>query len=256
MPTPVPVLHPCAAALVRGEGDMLQDQAYFRRLGVAYDVPGLLGVLRDHKPRSAMPLACHALADLQATEALPVLKALADFSIQDVKATSVLAVARLCGADATDWLTECLVRKGTLKSYVLWALAAVADPRAWPAVQAWSAPLIRKLERKPERPVLSNLVFAIAYIEQVADIYPEAVGLLERFAAVAQTLPPGDLTEFRHFTRLFARSAATTGPAPNWLAQVMAALPSGGGRCQPGPDIGRIGPPDLGARAPGEHDAQ
>lgn len=81
---------------------MLQDQAYFRRLGVAYDVQGLLGVLRGHKPRSAMPLACHALADLQATEALPVLKALADFSIQDVKATSVLAVARLCGADATD----------------------------------------------------------------------------------------------------------------------------------------------------------
>ncbi|EJE52597.1 hypothetical protein PMI14_02695 [Acidovorax sp. CF316] len=256
MPTPAPVLHPSAAALVRGEGDMLQDRAYFRRLGVPYDAQGLLGVLRNRKPRSAMPLACHSLADLHATEALPVLKELADFSMQDVKATSVLAVARLCGAEATDWLTECLVRKGTLKSYVLWALAAVADPRAYPAVKAWSDPLIRKLERKPEKPALSNLVFAIAYLEQVAQIHPEAVGLLARFEAVARTLPPGDLSEFRSFTRMFARSAATTDPVPDWLAQVVAALPSECRLHQPSPDIGRVGPSDLGGLAPREHDAQ
>jgi len=218
MQTAADALHPCAAALVRGDMDMLNDRDYFRRLGIAYDVQGLLAVLRNHKPKSAMPLACHSLADMRAFEALPVLKELADFPVQDVKATSVLAVARLCGAEATDWLTECLVRKGPLKGYVLWALAAVADPRAYPAVKAWAVPLIRKVERKPEAPVLRNLVFAIAYLEQVAQIHPEADGLLERFEAVARTLPPGDLSEFRSFTRMLARSAATADPVPNGLA--------------------------------------
>lgn len=233
MPLPAHALHPCAAALVRSDMDVLKDRDYFRRLGIAYDVQGLLAVLHNHKPKSAMPLACHSLADMGAFEALPVLRELAEFPVQDVKATAVLAVARLCGAEATDWLTECLVRKGTLKSYVLWALAAVADPRAYPAVRAWADPLIRKVERKPEAPALRNLVFAIAYLEQVAQIHPEAVGLLERFEAVARTLPPGDLSEFRSFTRMFSRNAACTDHAPT------------------GPEIGSTGP-SIG----GLHDAK
>ncbi|MES2612883.1 MAG: HEAT repeat domain-containing protein [Pseudomonadota bacterium] len=227
--------------------DVLNDRDYFRRLGIAYDVQGLVAVLHSHKPKSAMPLACHSLADMGALEALPVLKELADFPVQDVKATSVLAVARLCGAEATDWLTECLARKGTLKSYVLWALAAVADPRAYPAVKAWAAPLIRKVERRPEKPALSSLVFDIAYLEQVTQIHPEAIGLLERFEAVARTLPPGELSEFRSFTRMFARKAATTGPAPNGLERVMDALSPGCSLQPPRPGIDSTGPSAPGA---------
>ena len=45
-----------------------------------------------------------------------VLKTLADYPVEDVRATSVLAVARLAGREETPWLVECLSRRGTLKS--------------------------------------------------------------------------------------------------------------------------------------------
>src|SRR6185503_1104854 len=150
METESEALHPSAATLVRDGEDVREDMAYFRKLGIPYDPKSLIEVLTRHKPKSAMPVACHSLADMRAKEAIPVLKTLADFPMEDVKATSVLAVARLCGKDETPWLVECLTRKGTLKGYVLWALAAVADPMAYPAVKAWFAPQLRKLERNPE----------------------------------------------------------------------------------------------------------
>jgi hypothetical protein len=105
-------LHPSAASLVRDDEDVRGDMAYFRKLGIPYEPKSLVEVLTCHKPKSAMPIACHSLADMRAKEAIPVLKSLADFPIEDVKATSVLAVARLCGKDETPWLVECLTRKG------------------------------------------------------------------------------------------------------------------------------------------------
>ncbi len=205
MEEPSQALHPCAAALVRYHRDVATDMDYFRRLGIAYAPESLIAVLRSHKPRSAMPSACHSLADMGAREAIPVLKELADFPVQDVKATSVLAVARLCGAQETAWLAECLSRKGTLKGYVLWALAAVADPQAYPAVKAWITPMLRKLERSPEVDARGNIVFAIAYLEQVTLSHPEATGLLERFHKVAPLLPRAKVSELAQFTRMFSR---------------------------------------------------
>lgn len=205
MEKPSQALHPCAAALVRYDRDVANDMDYFRRLGIAYGPESLIAVLRSNKPKSAMPSACHSLADMGAREAIPVLKELADFPVQDVKATSVLAVARLCGAEETAWLAECLSRKGTLKGYVLWALAAVADPRAYPAVKAWITPMLRKLERSPEVDARGNIVFAIAYLEQVTQSHPEAIGLLERFQEVVPLLPRAKVSELAQFTRMFSR---------------------------------------------------
>jgi hypothetical protein len=91
--------------------------SYFRKLGVKYEADALIDLLRREKPKSAMPAACHSLADLNARHAVPVLKTLADYPVQDMKATSVLAVARLAGSEETPWLVECLSRKGTLKGY-------------------------------------------------------------------------------------------------------------------------------------------
>jgi hypothetical protein len=173
METQSQVLHPSAARLVRDDEDVRDDMAYFRKLGIPYEPKSLIEVLTRHKPKSAMPTACHSLADMRAKEAIPILKSLADFPIQDVKATSVLAVARLCGKDETPWLVECLTRKGTLKGYVLWALAAVADPRAYAAVKAWFVPQLWKLERNPEGDSRGNVVFAVAYLEQMTQHYPE-----------------------------------------------------------------------------------
>src|ERR1041385_7832318 len=124
-------LHPSAASLVRDDEDVRADMADFHQLGIAYEPKSLIAVLTSHKPKSAMAIACHSLADLRATEAIPILNSLADFPLEDGKAGSVIAVARLCGKDETPWLIECLTRKATLKGYVLWALAAVGDPGAY-----------------------------------------------------------------------------------------------------------------------------
>jgi hypothetical protein len=203
-------LHPSAACLVRDDEDVRNDMAYFRKLGIPYEPKSLIEVLTRHKPKSAMPITCHSLADMRAQEAIPVLKSLADFPIEDVKATSVLAVARLCGKDETPWLVECLTRKGTLKGYVLWALAAVADPRAYEAVKAWFVSQLRKLERNPEADSRGNVVYAVAYLEQMTQHYPEVSELLERFREIAPQLPGNIPSELAFFTRTF--SAWKTNP--------------------------------------------
>jgi hypothetical protein len=197
-------LHPTAAALLPYEERVEEDRSYFRKLGVKYEPDALIALLRREKPRSAMPVACHSLADLNARHAVPVLKTLADYPVEDVKATSLLAVARLAGSEETPWLVECLSRKGTLKSYVLWALAAVGDPAACGAVTTWFERQLRKLERDPAGDPRGNVVFAVAYLEQMTEHRPEVVELLDRFKGVAPKLPRHVRSELGHFTRLFA----------------------------------------------------
>jgi hypothetical protein len=199
-----PELHPAAASLVPYEEGLRDDRAYFRKLGVAYEADALIDLLKREKPKSAMPVACHSLADLNARHAVPILKTLADYRVQDVKATSVLAVARLAGREETPWLVECLSRKGTLKAYVLWALAAVGDPAAYGAVAAWFEKQLRKLERDPTIDSPGNVVFAVAFLEQMTDHHPDVVGLLDRFTRVAPQLPGHVRSELAKFTRLFA----------------------------------------------------
>jgi hypothetical protein len=196
-------LHPTAEALLPYEERLQDDVAYFRKLGVKYEADALIELLKREKPRSAMPIACHSLADLNARHAVPVLKTLADYPVEDVKATSVLAVARLAGGDETPWLVECLSRKGTLKSYVLWALASIGDPAAYGAVKTWFEKQLRKLERDPAvNP--GGAVFAVAYLEQMTDDHPEVTGLLDRFKVVAPKLPRHVQSELAHFTWMLA----------------------------------------------------
>lgn len=205
-------LHPTAALLLPYEERLKDDMAYFRKLGVKYEADALIDLLTREKPKSAMPVACHSLADLNARHAVPILKTLADYPVQDVKATSVLAVARLAGSEETPWLVECLSRKGTLKGYVLWALAAVGDPAAYGAVKTWFEKHLRQLERNPTGDSLGNVVFAVAYLEQVTEHHPEVTGLLDRFRAVEPKLPGNVRSELGHFTRMFAHPKHTHGP--------------------------------------------
>ena len=205
-------LHPTAAMLLPYEERLKDDMLYFRKLGVKYEADALIDLLKREKPKSAMPVACHSLADLNAKQAIPVLKTLADYPVQDVKATSVLAVARLAGSDETPWLVECLSKKRTLKGYVLWALAAVGDPAAYGAVKTWFEKHLRKLERNPNSDSLGNVVFAVAYLEQMTEHRPEVVGLLDRFKLVAPKLPRNIPSELGRFTRMFADWKNKHGP--------------------------------------------
>lgn len=203
MKPPSEALHPAAASLQRDDEDVRADMAYLRKLGIRYEPDALIEVLTRHKPKTAMPVVCHSLADLGAREAIATLKSLADFPIEDVKASSVLAVARLCGKEETPWLVACLTRKGTLKGYVLWALAAIADPAACAGVKAWFIPQLAKLERMPETSSRGNVVFAVAYLEQMTQHDPEANELLERFRRIAPKLR--DLhPALAFYTRMFA----------------------------------------------------
>ena len=194
------------------EERLKDDMSYFRKLGVKYEADALIDLLKREKPKSAMPVACHSLADLNAKHAVPVLKTLADYPVQDVKATSVLAVARLAGSDETPWLVECLSRKGTLKGYVLWALAAVGDPAAYGAVKTWFEKHLRKLERNATGDSPGNVKFAVAYLEQMTEHHPEVMGLLERFKVMAPKLPRNVRSDLGHFTRMFADTTNKHGP--------------------------------------------
>lgn len=194
--------HPTAALLRPDQARLQEDASYFRKLGVKYEADALIELLKREKPKSAMPIACHSLADLNARHAVPILKSLADYPVQDVKSTSVLAVARLAGSDETPWLVECLSRKGTDNGYVLWALAAVGDPAAYDAVAGWFQKQLRKLEKDPTGDPPRNIVFAVAYLEQMTSHHPSAVDLLTRFEAVVPNLPKHVRSELATFTRM------------------------------------------------------
>jgi HEAT repeat protein len=199
-------LHPAAATLESVNLQRLSHELYFHHLGIPYEPEPLLKVLRERKPKTAIPAACHGLANLGAREAIPELKALADFSKADVKATSVLAIARLGGHEETSWLTDCLSAQGTDKGYVMWALAAVGDPAAYGAVRHWFEPILKKLEKDPDSDRRGRSVFAIAYLEQITDEHPEAMALLKRFHVVVPSLDLSIHTQLAQFTRSYARS--------------------------------------------------
>jgi hypothetical protein len=197
-------LHPAAASVEWVATRQPEDEAYFRKLSIAYTSEGLLGVLTNEKPKSAMPSACHGLANLKAFQALPVLKRLAAYPKSDVKACSVLAVARLAGKTETPWLVECLSLKGTDKGYVLWALAMGADPAAYHAVRAWFEPVLRKLERDPTSDSWGRHIHAVAYLEQVVHVNPEAQELLKRYRVVVPTLDCSQRNQLAGQTLMFS----------------------------------------------------
>ena len=198
-------LHPAAASVACVAAYQREDEIYFRKLGVSYTSEGLSSVLINEKPKSAMSSACHGLANLKATETLPILKRLADYPKSDVKACSVLAVARLAGKTETPWFIECLSIKGTDKGYVLWALAMVADPAAFFAVKAWLEPVLHKMERNPSADSCDKHIHAVAYLEQVAHIFGgEVKELLGRYQAVVPNLDPAIRQQLARQTLMFA----------------------------------------------------
>ena len=199
------IKHPAAAALEPDDQMVQFHREYFASLRKRFEPSALMEVLEKRKPKSAMSWACSGLKYLGATEAIPLLKELADFPVMDVKATSVLAVARLGGRKETPWLIECLSRKGTDKTYVLWALASIADPAALSAVSRWFEPQLRALERKPESDRTGKVVFAVAYLEQVATGDSRTIALLDRFKELAPRLHTDVRRELEAYTKMFAK---------------------------------------------------
>lgn len=87
---------------------------------------------------------------------------------------------------------------------MLWALAIVADPAAADAVAAWFEPVLRKLERLPASAPSGRHVFAVAYLEQVAQALPKAQALLVRYRAVVPQLDTTIRQQLISQTRSFA----------------------------------------------------
>ena len=92
------------------------------------------------------------------------------------------------------------------------ALAAVGDPAAYGAVKTWFEKHLRKLERDPADDSLGNVVFAVAYLEQMTEHHPEVMGLLDRFRVVAPKLPGNVRSQLGHFTRMFPEWKKKSGP--------------------------------------------
>lgn len=199
------VQHPAAVALDPIDKIVQLHREYFAGLRKPFEPSALIEVLEKRKPKSALSWACSGLNYLGATEAIPLLKEMADFPIMDVKATAILAVAQLGGRKETPWLIECLSRKGTDKTYVLWALASIADPAALSAVSSWFEPHLRALERKPDSDSTGKVVFAVAYLEQVATGDTKITALLERFKELAPRLQRNVRSELESYTKMFAK---------------------------------------------------
>ena len=78
-------IHPTAAMLLPYEERLKDNMSYFRKLGVKHEADALIDLLKREKPKSAMPVAWHSLADLNAKHAIPFLKTLAEYPVHDIR---------------------------------------------------------------------------------------------------------------------------------------------------------------------------
>lgn len=109
-----------------------------RHKDLVWNEDGLLGLVEAQASRMDVYWAVIGLRHCGGHRCIPALKALATHPAQDVKATAMLTIAQLAGADETPYYAECLSDPSyKAKDYALWAIGEVGDARALDAVHVY-----------------------------------------------------------------------------------------------------------------------
>jgi HEAT repeat protein len=134
-----------------------------------------------------------ALRDCGSARSVPILKSLSTYPKQDVKCCAILTIAQVAGGAETPYYTECLLDpKYRSKTYALWAIGAVGDERALPAVVQFVRKNSKKLAEDTVDPREQQEI--LAYLHRIkAKDYLQEFGFL---IAPLRRLTPVALNNF------------------------------------------------------------
>jgi hypothetical protein len=101
-----------------------------KRQDFAWNEAFFLEILQSSQDKHDLNFAGQALRAVGTDRAIPLLKPLAHFPVNDVRAVAVLTVAHIARAAESDWYAELLNDpKFRMKDYALWAIQEAGDER-------------------------------------------------------------------------------------------------------------------------------
>lgn len=170
---------------------------HFRKRRTPLTEDGILEAIRTARGKYDVYWGVLALRDVGTARSVPVLKELLDYPMQDVKDCSILTIAHIAGASETLFYVEALVRKGSRKTYPMWAIQVAADERALPVV----VDLVNAALRKALRPTTSDpgdaYVSGLKYFARLGYDRPEIQSSLDFLRKAWAYLPEGHRIELR-----------------------------------------------------------
>jgi hypothetical protein len=121
-------------------------QHHFRRKKLEWTEAYFVNVLETSEKKYDVYFATIALRDCGTERCIPALKAKLNYSMQDVKCTSILTIAHIAGARETSLYAESLLDPTYKeKGYAMWAICDAADERAVDAVLTYFKKNLAKL---------------------------------------------------------------------------------------------------------------
>jgi ribosomal protein L7/L12 len=162
------------------ESDRSAVEGHFRRKGLRWDEDYFLDQLSSlHK--HDVYWAVIALREFGTEKSVAPLKALLYHPMQDVKATSILTIARISGGRETPFYAQALLDPAyPMKAYAMWAIADSADERAVDAVLQYFKVNRSKLKNgKINREALG---LGVRYLKRFCDSRPDVSEFLDNLA--------------------------------------------------------------------------
>lgn len=149
-----------------------------KRQDFAWNEDFFLEILQSSQDKHDLNYAGQALRAVGTDRAIPFLKPLAHFPVNDVRAVAVLTVAHIARATESDWYAELLDDpKFRMKDYALWAIQEAGDERALETVMSF----FNAKRRLIESGKLDSFQIALGrdYLQRIGVSPSEAANLLE-----------------------------------------------------------------------------
>ena len=170
---------------------------HFRKRRTPLSEDAILEAIKAPRSKFDVYWGVLALRDVGTSRAVPLLKTLLHYPMQDVKDCAVLTIAHIAGASETDFYLSALTEKGSRKIYPMWAIDVAADARALPVVIEFVDTVLKKAARSKGADPGDAYLSGLKYLTRMGLDRPECsttVALLER---AWPNLPEGHRTVLR-----------------------------------------------------------
>ena len=132
-----------------------------------------------------------ALRDVGTTQAVPALRGMLTYPMQDVKDCAVLTIAHIAGEAETPFYVHALESKGTRKGYPMWAIEVAADERAIPSVIPFVTVALKKALRPTPGDPGDVYLMGVKYLARIGLDRSECQVLKPLFRRAWSALPAG-----------------------------------------------------------------
>jgi hypothetical protein len=170
---------------------------HFRKRHIPLTEDAILQAIKTPRSRYDVYWGVLALRDVGTARAVPVLKELLHYPMQDVKDCSLLTIAHIAGASETECYLSALTEKGSRKIYPMWAIEVAADDRAIPVVTEFVNAVLKKAARSLRADPGDAYVSGLKYLARVGFDRAECQSTITLLRKAWLHLPEGHQTVLR-----------------------------------------------------------